>query len=123
MSADVLHQHGRRVHRHPSVGVQRHLYAPRASRALTAAPTHTTPPAHGHARVHDHDRRRDHGGHADRPALADEHGHAHGHGHEQGQAHSHGLVDATIARSRAGVRTVGLSLGVLAATSAAQALL
>jgi len=39
--------------------------------------------------------------------------HAHG--------HSHGLVDHSIRRSRAGLRAVGLALGVLAATAALQA--
>jgi cation diffusion facilitator family transporter len=40
---------------------------------------------------------------------------AHGHGH------SHGLVDDSIKRSRAGLRAVGVSLGVLGATAAIQA--
>ena len=39
--------------------------------------------------------------------------------HEHG--HSHGLIDRSIARSRAGLRAVSLSLLVLAATAAAQA--
>jgi cation diffusion facilitator family transporter len=46
------------------------------------------------------------------PALA---------GHEH--AHSHGLVDPTIVRSRAGVNAVLLSLGVLGATAAVQAVI
>jgi cation diffusion facilitator family transporter len=37
-------------------------------------------------------------------------------------AHSHGLVDDSIKRSRAGVRAVGLALGVLALTAGVQAL-
>jgi Co/Zn/Cd efflux system component len=37
--------------------------------------------------------------------------HSHSHGHPHG--HSHGLVDPAIIRSRAGVRAVTLSLGVL----------
>nr|HMO00348.1 cation diffusion facilitator family transporter [Miltoncostaeaceae bacterium] len=41
----------------------------------------------------------------------------HGHGH----GHGHGLVDPSIARSREGVRVVGLSLVVLLATAVAQA--
>jgi cation diffusion facilitator family transporter len=45
----------------------------------------------------------------------DEHGHGHGHGH------SHGLVDPSILRSRAGVRAVLVSLGVLGAAAVAQA--
>ncbi len=40
---------------------------------------------------------------------------AHGHGH------SHGLVDRSIARSRAGLRTVAISLVVLLVTAAVQA--
>lgn len=40
---------------------------------------------------------------------------AHSHGH------SHGLVDASIRRSRAGLRVVGVSLALLAATAVAQA--
>ena len=40
--------------------------------------------------------------------------HSHGHGH------SHGLVDPSIKRSRAGLRAVGLSLAILAATALAQ---
>jgi cation diffusion facilitator family transporter len=44
-----------------------------------------------------------------------------GAGHEHSHGHSHGLVDPSIVRSRAGVRAVALSLGVLGATAAAQA--
>ena len=44
-----------------------------------------------------------------------------GHSHDHG--HSHGLVDPSIVRSRAGVRAVAVSLGVLGATAAAQAVL
>jgi cation diffusion facilitator family transporter len=36
--------------------------------------------------------------------------------------HSHGLIDPTIVRSRAGIRAVSVSLAILAATAAAQAL-
>jgi cation diffusion facilitator family transporter len=49
----------------------------------------------------------------------DEPAHEHPHDHEHG--HSHGLVDASIKRSREGLRAVGISLGVLGATAAAQA--
>jgi cation diffusion facilitator family transporter len=45
--------------------------------------------------------------------------HEHGLGHSHG--HSHGLVDPSIKRSRAGLRAVGISLGVLGATALAQA--
>jgi ABC-type Zn2+ transport system substrate-binding protein/surface adhesin len=58
------------------------------------------------------DRRHHHG--------ADDHRHDHRHSHVE-QGHSHGLVDATITRSRAGVKAVAFSLAVLAATAAAQA--
>jgi cation diffusion facilitator family transporter len=57
-------------------------------------------------REHEHD---GHGGHE----------HDHGHGHDHG--HSHGLVDPSIKRSRAGVRAVLISLGVLGLAAAAQA--
>jgi cation diffusion facilitator family transporter len=45
--------------------------------------------------------------------------HAHGHGH--GHGHSHGRIDASITRSREGLRAVGLSLAILLATAVAQA--
>jgi cation diffusion facilitator family transporter len=45
------------------------------------------------------------------------HHHDHGDGHD---GHSHGLVDRSILRSRDGVRTVTISLAILAATAAAQ---
>lgn len=44
-------------------------------------------------------------------------------GHEHEHAHSHGLVDPSIIRSRAGVNAVLLSLGVLGATAAVQAVI
>jgi cation diffusion facilitator family transporter len=47
-------------------------------------------------------------------------GHAH-HGLGHRHAHPHGLVDASIKRSRAGLRAVALALLVLALTAAAQA--
>jgi len=46
----------------------------------------------------------------------------HPHGHEHRHAHSHGLIDRSILRSRAGVRAVLISLGVLGLAAAAQAL-
>ena len=51
----------------------------------------------------------------------DEHDHDddHDHGHDE-HGHSHGLVDRSIVRSRAGVRTVALSLAVLGLTAGAQ---
>ena len=49
----------------------------------------------------------------------DEASHDHGHGHDHG--HSHGLVDRSILRSRAGIRAVSWSLGILTVTALAQA--
>jgi cation diffusion facilitator family transporter len=46
-----------------------------------------------------------------------EHAHPHPHGH------AHGLVDASILRSRAGIRAVALSLGVLTITAVVQSYL
>jgi cation diffusion facilitator family transporter len=74
---------------------------------------------HG-SRVHSHPHRGAHR-HLRSPALArpvadhDDHDHHH-HGH------SHGLIDEQITRSREGVRAVSLSLAVLGATAALQAL-
>jgi cation diffusion facilitator family transporter len=47
------------------------------------------------------------------------HSHAHAHPHG-GQGHSHGLVDASIQRSREGLRAVGLALAILGLTAVAQ---
>jgi cation diffusion facilitator family transporter len=47
------------------------------------------------------------------------HGHAHPHG---AYGHSHGLVDASIKRSQAGLRAVGLSLLILGLAAVAQTL-
>jgi cation diffusion facilitator family transporter len=58
--------------------------------------------------------------------VSDPHGHAHGHDHphdHSAHGHTHGLVDRSILRSRAGVRTVGISLLVLGAGAAVQAVL
>jgi cation diffusion facilitator family transporter len=45
----------------------------------------------------------------------------HGHDHDaHGHGHSHGLVDPAIARSRDGLQTVAISLGVLLLTALAQ---
>jgi cation diffusion facilitator family transporter len=41
--------------------------------------------------------------------------------HDRADGHSHGLIDPSIRRSRAGLRAVGVSLGVLGATAAIQA--
>jgi cation diffusion facilitator family transporter len=51
------------------------------------------------------------------------HAHGHEHDHHHGpddHGHSHGLVDRSIVRSCAGVRTVAISLAVLGLTAAAQ---
>lgn len=61
---------------------------------LTHSHHHHGPHTHDHAEDHDH--------------------------HHGGHGHSHGLVDKSIKRSREGVRAVGLSLAVLAATACAQ---
>ena len=45
--------------------------------------------------------------------------HSHSHGGEHG--HSHGLIARSIVRSRAGLRAVSWSLGVLLVTALAQA--
>jgi cation diffusion facilitator family transporter len=55
--------------------------------------------------------------------LVHEHPHQGAHTHNDGwhaHGHSHGLVDASIKRSREGLKAVGLSLAVLALTAAAQ---
>jgi cation diffusion facilitator family transporter len=53
-----------------------------------------------------------------------DHGHHHGHGDDHaGHGHSHGLVDPSILRSRAGVKAVALSLGILGLTALAQAVI
>jgi cation diffusion facilitator family transporter len=61
------------------------------------------------------------------PHAEDERPHDRGHGPHRhhgesanGHGHSHGLVDRSIVRSRDGVRTVAISLGVLGAAAAAQ---
>jgi divalent metal cation (Fe/Co/Zn/Cd) transporter len=53
------------------------------------------------------------------PVEPGEHQHEHEHHVEHG--HSHGLVDRSIVRSRAGVKAVSLSLGVVGATALVQA--
>src|SRR4051794_702878 len=63
----------------------------------------------GHTHTHEH------------PHRADPHG-ARSHGHAHGENHSHGLVDASIKRSKAGVRAVTLALLILVVTAAAQAI-
>jgi cation diffusion facilitator family transporter len=54
-------------------------------------------------------------------AVDHEHEHGHDHDHDDHQhGHSHGLIDRSIVRSRAGVRTVSVSLAVLLVTALAQ---
>ena len=53
-------------------------------------------------------------------ALDPEHTH-HGHRPDDDHGHSHGLVDPSIIRSRAGIRAVSWSLGLLTVTALAQA--
>jgi cation diffusion facilitator family transporter len=53
--------------------------------------------------------------------LTHSHPHRGPHEHDSGHGHSHGLIDAGIKRSRAGLRAVTISLGVLGATAAVQA--
>lgn len=62
-------------------------------------------PASGHEYLHEHGHEHDNHGHA---ADAGDHG------------HSHGLVDRSILRSRAGVKTVSISLALLAVTAGIQ---
>src|SRR5205809_5846591 len=89
-SPGLSHRHGRYVHSHAHAGRHRHVFAPRESRALGRV-------SHG---------------------RAPEHGHSHNSEHSHG--HSHGLVDPSIVRSRAGVRAVSLSLGLLGAAALVQ---
>jgi cation diffusion facilitator family transporter len=55
------------------------------------------------------------------PERQVQHDHDHDHDHDHG--HSHGLVDPSIKRSRAGVRAVLISLGVLGFAAVAQAVI
>jgi cation diffusion facilitator family transporter len=58
---------------------------------------------------------------ADEPRREDR---GHGNGHAgQGHGHSHGLIDRSITRSRDGLKTVGISLGVLLVTSILQSVI
>jgi cation diffusion facilitator family transporter len=53
-----------------------------------------------------------------------DHDHHHDHDHDDAEhRHTHGLVDPSIVRSRAGVRAVGWSLAILAATALIQAIM
>jgi divalent metal cation (Fe/Co/Zn/Cd) transporter len=98
----------------------RHTHAHRHGRVEhTHEHEHLSGAVHDHPAAHEHE----HGAH-DR--VHDEPEHNGGHGHRavaaDGHGHSHGLVDRSIVRSRAGVKAVGLSLGILGAAAVAQAL-
>jgi cation diffusion facilitator family transporter len=76
-------------------------------------------PHHSTAVVLDHRHAFDHG-------HEDDHGHGphrHDSPHDPGHGHSHGLIDRSILRSRAGIRAVAISLGVLTVTALIQAYL
>ena len=60
---------------------------------------------------------------AEAPEREREHEHEHDHDHRHGHGHSHGLIDPSIKRSRAGVRAVLISLGVLGLAAVAQAVI
>ncbi len=108
------HRHGGHVHSHASDGPHRHLRRPARARPLRAqdlAGQHRHRDSIDREDEHAHESRHDHDSHVD-----------HAHDDADGHAHSHGLVDDSIKRSREGVRAVSLSLGVLALTTAAQAL-
>jgi cation diffusion facilitator family transporter len=74
---------------------------------------------HRHGRhVHQHPHRESHRHlrHPHRSQVIHHHDH-----NDHGHSHSHGLVDRSIVRSRDGVRTVSISLAVLAVTAGVQA--
>ncbi len=71
---------------------------------------------HGRDLVHAHPHSGPHTHEAERRAGGRRHDHR-----QSGHGHSHGLVDRSIVRSRAGLRAVGVSLAVLGATAAIQA--
>jgi divalent metal cation (Fe/Co/Zn/Cd) transporter len=83
-SASALHRHGRRLHEHPYVRAHRHLGLIRRSQPVELGE---------YQHEHEH--------------------HRHEHHHHGDHGHSHGLVDRSIVRSREGVKTVSVSLGVL----------
>jgi divalent metal cation (Fe/Co/Zn/Cd) transporter len=100
------HEHGHALargggwhtHEH-SHGTLRHTHAHQHAPGIA----HDDPRAHGHEHPHEQ---------------------AHGHHHHErgaGHGHSHGLVDRSILRSRDGIRTVSISLGVLGVTAVIQA--
>ena len=84
---------------------------------------HVHPHRHG-TLIHEHEHEHAVGADHDHPeAHHHEHNVAHAHGHvhpHRGHGHSHGLVDRSIVRSRDGVRTVTISLVVLAVATLLQ---
>jgi divalent metal cation (Fe/Co/Zn/Cd) transporter len=88
------HRHGSLVHSHPHVHV--------------IGIDHDDPGAHEHEHSHAH-------------LHPHPHDHLRSHDHGEGHGHSHGLVDRSILRSRDGVRTVAISLGILGVTALIQA--
>jgi Co/Zn/Cd efflux system component len=101
---DLEHRHGRQVHAHPHRGPHRHLTSPRRSAALAGGRSERPG--------------RDRASHAQHVDHHQQHDHHHGHG--DGHGHSHGLVDASIKRSREGILAVVRSLVVLGLAAAAQ---
>ena len=100
----------RHTHSHePDVHTHEHHHG-----TLVHSHPHTHPAGIDHDDPHAHDH--EHGqGH--------DHEHDHDHDHGEGHGHSHGLVDRSILRSRDGVRTVSISLGILGLTAAIQAII
>ena len=103
---------------------------PEYSGSMTAAVRHTHAHRHGrveHTHEHEHLAGAVHNDPAAHEHSHDGHEHAHEPAHrdhgENGHGHSHGLVDRSIVRSRAGVKAVALSLGILGVAAVAQALI
>jgi Co/Zn/Cd efflux system component len=99
------HRHGTLVHSHPHthiIGID-----------------HDDPTAHHHPHPEERGAAHDHHDHG----HSHDHGHHHHHGDGEGHGHSHGLIDRSILRSRDGVRTVAISLGLLGLTAAIQAVI
>jgi Co/Zn/Cd efflux system component len=99
------HRHGTLVHTHE------HTHPARVD--------HDDPHAHDHEHGRSHSDDHGHAHHDHEPG----HHHHHDHGDGEGHGHSHGLVDRSILRSRDGVRTVAISLGILGLTAAIQAVI
>ena len=74
------------------------------------------------AAIHPEHEHHDHEQH-DRDGDEHSHGGVAGRGHPAAHGHSHGLIDRSILRSRAGVKAVSISLGVLGITALLQAVI